>query len=281
MLFDTGINKDHPSFELRKLGENLLFQNGPFDDEDGHGTICAGIACGDHFDDVINGTTIKCRGVAPDATLLIWKAYKKANVDIDVESLALELENMAEECDPDVVVISCGTLSNNQRMQDAIKELDKKKIIVVCSVGNHGATEPNITYPAGYDQTIAVGAHDRMGHECNFSSVKRSGKNIFLALGKDVVGPDLKTSLTLDKGTSFAAPAIGGLICLLLEAFHKACKDSHEMMCLYRKIKSGHVMKLILLKLSNEHKTFYCQDLKKCFDDPKAFIDGLKTDGII
>ena len=308
LLFDTGIriNKSHCSFKSRKLGENLIFlcddEDGnhpfdekdgknPFDDKDGHGTLCAGIACGDRFDDIIDGKPIKCRGVAPEAKLLIWKAYEKANNDIDVDSWALELKKMAKVCKdvaPDVVVIPCGTLSNNMHIQEAIISLHKQKIIVVCSVGNYGKTKPKITYPAGYDQTIAVGAHNRLGHECDFSSVEGSGKNIFLALGEDVVGPDLKMSLTRDTGTSFAAPAVGGLICLLLQAFLAACeaceppKERRKMMLLYHnKIKSGHVMKLILQKLSNEHKTFYPQQLEKCFDDPKAFIYGLKTDNDI
>lgn len=254
MLFDTGIKiEDHPSFKSRQLGKNLLVlqESDSYEDEDGHGTLCAGIACGD---EIGNSIPIKCRGVAPEATLLIWKAYKEANDDIDTESLATELEKMADVCMdgyPDVVVISCGTLSNNEQIYDAIKDLNNKHIIVVCSVGNYGANEPKITYPAGYDETIAVGAHGRDGHECRFSSVERPGNYIFLALGENVVGPDLKKSLTRRTGTSFAAPAVGGLICLLLQAFRETCEKSNEEL-LYYKIKSNHVMKQILRKLSDD-----------------------------
>ena len=73
MLFDTGIDWTHPSFASKgdKLWLLQYKQHQPCGfDEDGHGTMCAGIACGDEY-----GKPVICRGVAPGAKLGIWKAY--------------------------------------------------------------------------------------------------------------------------------------------------------------------------------------------------------------
>ena len=45
-------------------------------DSDGHGTLCAGVACGDPFQSTFDGSIVMCRGVAPKATLVIWKAIE-------------------------------------------------------------------------------------------------------------------------------------------------------------------------------------------------------------
>ena len=103
---------------------------------------------------------------------------------------------MALNCDGvDVVVISSGSEEPVKRMKDAIKKLDSKGVIVVCAAGNDGAEDShnvNIKYPACYPQTICVGAHDRDGHPCGFSSV---GEIDVFALGKDIIGPNRRRKI--------------------------------------------------------------------------------------
>ena len=282
LMFDTGITREsHPSFPLVKV-EAL-------DDLDGHGTCCAGIACGSLHVYNVDGVLVKCRGVAPNANLVTWKAYDYAK-EIPFKPWLEALEAMASYCarddvHVDVVVISSGFEQNDKRMKDAIKKLDNQGVIVVCAAGNDGAKNiHNIKYPARYPQTISVGAHDRDGHPCGFSSV---GEKIdVFALGEDITGPNRVDTMLEDsnirkylrqeeKGTSFAAPAVGALICLILQAVKDtpACNDHYDQ------IKDVDSMKLLLQKLATPKRVICPEKLKKFFDKaalgPSYFIKDM------
>ena len=276
LMFDTGITHEpHPSFAQVKI---QTFGN--CDDLDGHGTCCAGIACGNELSVAnVHSLPVTCRGVAPNANLVIWKAYDYAK-EIPIEPWLQRLEDMALNCDGvDVVVISSGFEEPIKRMKDAIKKLDNKGVIVVCAAGNDGAKDShnvNIKYPARYPQTICVGAHDRDGHPCGFSSV---GKIDVFALGKDIIGPNrvdtmLEDSniykyLRQDDGTSFAAPAVGALICLILEAVKDTCRREH-----YDQIKEADSMRKLLLKLATEKRVISCKQLENFFNKDSRFYLG-------
>ena len=271
LMFDAGItHESHPSFApvvYRKI-ERFGLDN--CDDLDGHGSCCAGIACGNELSaSNVDGLPVKFRGVAPNANLVVWKGYEYAD-KIPFGPWLQQLENMASNCDGvDVVVISSGFEESNQRMKDAIKKLDSKGVIVVCAAGNDGAKDiHNIKYPARYPQTICVGAHNRKGRPCDFSAV---GKIHVLALGEYIIGPnrvnaELEDSNT-DKylrrgdGTSFAAPAVGALICLILQAVKETCIKEH-----YIRLKNNDSMKILLRKLAGQEGAISPKQLKKFFE---------------
>ena len=178
---------------------------------------------------------------------------------------------MASSCDGvDVVVISSGFKGPDRRMKDAINKLDSKGVIVVCAAGNDGANNRrNIKYPACYPQTICVGAHDRNGHPCSFSSVGGERAIDFFALGENIVGPipgyinsnvDQKY-VRVDEGTSFVALAVGALICLILQAVKDTCKKQH-----YELLKETEQMKTFLRKLSTDERVISYEKLKVFFD---------------
>ena len=98
---------------------------------------------------------------------------------------------------------------------------------------------------------FVFGAHDRDGHPCGFSSV---GEIDVFALGKDIIGPNRVDTTPKDSNiykylrqgdsTSFATPAVGALICLILEAMKDTCRREH-----YDQIKEANSMRKLLLKL--------------------------------
>ena len=288
LMFDTGITHEaHPSFApavYRKIEEYGL---DTCNDLDGHGTCCAGIACGNETKLLVQSVDCKLRGVAPSANLVIWKGYDYVN-KIHTDTWLQQLEDMASNCDGvDVVVISSGFEGPDRRMKDTIKKLDNNGVIVVCAAGNDGATNiHNIKYPARYPQTICVGAHDRNGHPCGFSSVGGARTIDVFALGDNIIGPNrvdqtLEDSnnykyLREDEGTSFAAPAVGALICLILQAVKDTCERHYDQ------IKETDSMKILLQKLSTDKRVISCEQLKKFFDKdgptylgPKHFIDDM------
>ena len=286
LVFDTGIATTLRCFASREVGKTLFFMNNcddnnahginPCDDKDGHGSFCARISCGDRYEDTSNGKAFKCRGVAPGATLAIWKGYEHGEEGVNKEwtsEWSSQLTQMVDEVGSsvDVVVISSCSEVDNEDAKKAIQELNRMEVIVVCAAGNHGKKDKvNVRFPASFDEVICVGAHDRYGDRCSFSSCDVSTRECdVLALGDDVIGLKLDGSLTKGRGTSLATPAIGGLVCLILQAVKERCG---EIAC--GKIKNNHVMKRLLKELvtSKDAPIISRTELKNFFYDPMPYV---------
>ena len=164
-------------------------------------------------------------------------------------------------------------------MKQSKHYIDQRGVIVVCAASNEGAIDKAaIWYPARYRETICIGSHDRLGNRSSFSPV---GEDMdFLALGEDIIGPNLVDSLTQAYGTSFAAPAIGGLICLILQAVADKCPGK------LKQIHNGDTMKELLKKLTSEdphnkqegYGSIKRDQVKNFFSDPAHFITRLEMD---
>ena len=290
MVFDTGIDKNHPSFASK--GDKLWLPQGiDCNDEEGHGTRCAGIACGD---EVLvtkeDGSIFTCRGVAPAARLGVWKKPHK-EATYWMTSLIEYIGNNEESC-IDVLVIPSGFLNPPDplcMLQDDIQKLDKLGIIVVCSGSNEGAIDvETIAYPARYEETICVGYHAHNGERSRDSFSPQGSAMDFLALGDQVYVP-LKGSRSFEShtGTSYAAPALGGLICLILETLRESCED--DIPCGQKLDRQFivHLLKL-LINQKSESKDVKCgygaispAKLDDFFSNPKYFITTLKMNKII
>ena len=106
----------------------------------------------------------------------------------------------------------------------------------------------------------------------------------FLALGEHVIGPNLVDSLTQANCTSFAAPAVGGLICLILQAITDKCPTDK-----LEKIHNSNAMKELLWKLTSEdphnkqdgYGSIKRDQVKNFFSNPVHFIERLEMDNSI
>ena len=158
-------------------------------------------------------------------------------------------------------------------------------IIVVCSGSNDGAVNSNtITYPARCQETICVGFNDRDGEPCRSSP--KGEEMDFLALGDNVYCPKCKSAeMIMGSGTSFAAPALGGLICLIIQAL-ESCKALPAGVKLDRQF-IVHLLKLLTNEdrrpRDNKHGygAIAPNELKEFFHNPKHFIDKLKMKKLI
>ena len=287
LVFDTGIATTLRCFASREVGKSLLFVNPdvPNDDNDGHGSFCARISCGDQFEGASNGKAFTCRGVAPGATLSIWKGYEHGEEGVNEECTSewsSQLDQMVEQVGSsvDVIVISSCSEVYNSAVKESIQTLHAENVIVVCAAGNHGKEDKfNIRFPASLNEVICVGAHNRYGQQCSFSSRDVSTRKCdVLALGDDVIGLKLDGSLTKRSGTSIAAPAVGGLICLILQVVKERCG---EIDC--ATIKNNRAMKLLLQELvtSPDEPVISRTELKSFFRDPMHYVDKLKSIGLI
>ncbi len=158
-------------------GWNFSVNNGNSNiiDDNGHGTHCAGIVCGD-------GTSGTTTGVAPDALLMTVKVLGgigTGSVDNMIAGVQFAVENGA-----DILSISLGyradqiSVAQKELIRDAFNEVLTSGAIVCAAVGNDGNTlgaPYNVDYPAacpspwrnpaqtlegGLSSVIAVGAND-------------------------------------------------------------------------------------------------------------------------
>src|SRR5215469_3343475 len=234
-IVDTGVELHHPELRNRlRSGFNTVdfdksdlatgirlvgHWSGPdTDPEDfvGHGTACAGIigAEGEHIP----------RGVAGDCRLLPIRVLAAAlmpgrdepvgigaiyDIDIGVKR--------AIDLGAKVLNMSFGTAASSLEPGDPKPHTDIVKYgvargcVMVAASGNSGKQEE--FYPAAHQGVIAVGAVDKTGTPCSFST---RGPHVALSSpGEDIVSANLR-GYAKASGTSFATPYVTATAALLV-----------------------------------------------------------------
>ncbi|NBW20532.1 MAG: peptidase S8, partial [Caulobacteraceae bacterium] len=109
-----------------------------------------------------------------------------------------------------------GSTAPDDHLHSAIRAAYSAGIVVVCAAGNDGAA---VNFPAAYRETVGVGAVDKSGNACEFSS---RGKEIAVAApGEAITSCWLDGGYATVSGTSMAAPFVSGVIALFISA-HKS-----------------------------------------------------------
>ncbi len=179
-----------------------------------HGSICALVAAGSSDMD-----SRVPRGVAPAAKILIYRisdGNSEDNAYSINKAVLFALQDIqkklrANDSKVDVVSISYD-LEDNEVMKDIkdiITELNEMNVSFVASAGNNGLFQCEAAIPAKFDKVICVGSLDEYGHPSKFDP--------------DLVKTDVRAPGELSvprvfkyvEGSSFASPAIGGIVLLL------------------------------------------------------------------
>ena len=253
-IVDTGISP-HYAFKDNVNFPEEFSVDGIMVDRVGHGTICAGILGGKSFqyfpdpnDANGNKEDFPC-GVAPNANLVIFKVTSGASKTVSPSAVAKALQWISNE-NIDVVSLSMGSLGISLEVVDAINRLVSKGVIVVCAASNfgHQFSQP-ICFPARLGHVLCIGSHGPHGKPSLFSPI---GQDIdFLAPGENVAAPNstfIANHVAVDSGTSYAASAVAGLICLILQYISSlGDKFGTEIV---KQFKNHWVMKEILRKIS-------------------------------
>ena len=289
-VVDTGLDYSHPALRFK---ENIEFNNltSSIDtyDNNGHGTACASIICGISFSYNKNpGVHMEGEqlekippGIAPDANLVVYKIFPDNSDSTSRDVVCKALEHIARRDDItiDVVSLSLGSLEFSLQIAKAVTELIYKGVIVVCATSNHGHKfmQP-IAFPARLGHVLCIGSHGTNGKPSPFSPV---GRQIdFLAPGEGIAVPSNKIYqhyIAIEYGTSFAAPAVVGLICLLLDYIKKNHND------LFQHFKNHWVMKELLQEMSTspgqatDDKGFGALNPMCFIKQPKCFVDRIKS----
>lgn len=220
-ILDTGIDQQHPDLVLSRIVELQSFVDGDVQDENGHGTHCAGTIFGPPLPD-----NAPSYGVAHGANLRVGRILDNEGQGTDRSVLAGI--NWAVAHRTHVVSLSVG--ADVRAPSVAFEQVGQRALragtLLIAAAGNNSSRDDGdfgfVGRPANNHSIMAVGAVDRHLHVADFSarSSRVTGGEI------DIVAPGVEvfSAWTLpDKyraisGTSMASPFVAGVAALYAEA---------------------------------------------------------------
>ena len=203
-VVDTGVAK-HPALEEAIVDRRNFSQDTEVLDTVGHGTHVAGI---------IGARSGLAKGIAPACSILALKVLGHSGMGSNEAVTQAVLHATEAQCD--IISMSLGSTAPDDHLHSAIRAAYSAGIVVVCAAGNDGAA---VNFPAAYRETVGVGAVDKSGNACEFSS---RGKEIAVAApGEAITSCWLDGGYATVSGTSMAAPFVSGVIALFISA-HKS-----------------------------------------------------------
>ncbi|WP_161606650.1 S8 family serine peptidase [Haloarcula amylolytica] len=207
-VVDTGTDYNHEDLSSRfgsnKGSDFTADDSDPFPDNGrGHGTHVSGCASAD----TDNGI-----GVAGpvDSTLLSVRVLGGGNTEISGVADGIQ---WAADQGADIINMSLGRLQYDV-VRQAVKYADNKGSLQIVAAGNDGVR--GVSYPAGWDETVAVSALDPNENLANFSQY---GPSIEVcAPGVNVLSTTVNGGYGKKSGTSMACPVAAGVAALGLAA---------------------------------------------------------------
>ncbi|MFC1984488.1 S8 family peptidase [Chloroflexota bacterium] len=207
-IIDTGVDLDHP--DLSVAGD-VTFVPGTSsgDDDNGHGTLVAGIVAALDND-------IGVIGVAPEVSLYSVKVLNE-NGD-GVMSVILSGIEWAVDNNMHVINMSLGGSGGwPSSLQDALDSAYDAGIVIVAGAGNGGDVSGegnNIWSPARYEPVIAVGATDDQDNRHTSSSTGYALE--LVAPGVSIYSTAMGGGYNYITGTSASSPHAAGIAALLI-----------------------------------------------------------------
>ncbi len=218
-VLDTGVDLSHPDLAGQVLSTGYDYVNNDDDpsDDNGHGTMCAGIiaACTN------NGTGI---AGAVDCSILPVKVLDSNGAGY-ISTIAKGIQYAVDQ-GADVISMSLGSLSASETLQEAVSDAYEAGIVVVAASGNSASS---VNYPAACENAVAVGAVTSSGKIASYSCY---GSELDLAaVGSDVFSTYCyrgTSTYATGSGTSFATPYVSALAALVLSADSSLSPDEVE-----------------------------------------------------
>ncbi len=216
-VIDTGVSPV-PDLEQTNIVEGYDFVNQQKEalDDHGHGTHVAGTIAQS------TNNNMGVAGIAYKANIMPLKVLAAAGGGT-VADIA-EAIRYAADHGADVINMSLGGGGDSKLLSDAIAYAHSKDVVIVAAAGNAGTN--SASYPARYDQVIAVSALDSAGAKAPYSNYG-AGVTISAPGGSTAAGEDggiLQNTIdpqTGDstfrafQGTSMAAPHVAGVAALV------------------------------------------------------------------
>jgi subtilisin family serine protease len=234
-ILDTGLDLKHPDFRARSIVSESFVAGAGVDDGNGHGTYCAGLACGP-----ASPAQSPRYGVAVDADLYVGKVIADNGHGTDGDILAGIDWAVRNGCA--IVSLSVGSPVAAQEPYSAIYEQVAHRALaagtlILAPAGNDSLRPDAIApvdHPANCPSILAIAAVDPYLRIAPFScgGINAEGGEVDLAAPGVAVRsswrhPDLYRT---DSGTSMAVPFAAGIAALFAEA--KPCARGRDLKAL-------------------------------------------------
>lgn len=226
-ILDTGFDLKHPDFLNRSIEGKSFVPNEDWDtDLNGHGTHCAGTACGDKRLD-----TGKRYGVATEANIKIAKIFGKDGTG--TTSTILDAIDWAISQKFRVISMSIGAPVEINEKPSLIFEITGEKALennclIIAAAGND-SNRPSlpkpVSSPANSVSIMSVAALDEQMKVAKFSNgglnSSNGGEVNLCGPGVSILSsyPTHKNNFSFLSGTSMATPHVSGLAALYMEAY--------------------------------------------------------------
>jgi subtilisin family serine protease len=210
IVVDTGILASHPDLKSkisRTYSRNFSNRNrSRWNDDNGHGTHCAGIIGAED-------NTIGIVGTAPNVNLIAIKVLNRFGSG-SYSNIIGGLNYIAQwkRSNPSLKGIVNMSLGGGAftPVDTAVRNLINSGVSVVIAAGNEGQNSEN-TSPARVAEAITVGAYDNTNNV--FASFSNFGTGVdLLAPGVNIRSCWLRNGYQIQSGTSMAAPIVAGAV---------------------------------------------------------------------
>lgn len=187
------------------------------DDEDGHGTHCAGIAGASSNNN--RGVAGVCWGgkILPVRVMFrVWDNFQNRETSIGFDTDIMPGIKFAIDSGAQVINLSLGG-SNGDAYRPILQAARDRNVCVIAATGNENAGFPPIpSYPAADPNALAVGAIDPAFRRANFSNYGRGYAPFVMAPGEEIASTYKDNGYVYQQGTSMAAPFVAGLAGLIV-----------------------------------------------------------------
>lgn len=200
-IIDTGISLTHPDLVVVG-GVNTIYPWWTVNDDNGHGSHVAGIACA-------RDNTTGVVGSAPDCSLYAIKVLNAAGsgfISDIVEGIQWAVNN-----DLKVTNMSLGLSVDVRSFKDAVVAAHQAGLTQVAAAGNSGPGDNTTLYPANYPEVISVAATDKNDQVPVWSS---RGKVDIAAPGVSIYSTYRGNRYATSSGTSMASPHVAAVAAL-------------------------------------------------------------------
>jgi thermitase len=203
-IVDTGVQLNHPDLTSKLFpGYNFVDGNTNPSDGNGHGTHVAGIAA------AATNNVSGIAGMAPLASILPLRALDNTG-NGTLNNIANAIIYAADQ-GAQVINLSLGGSQGSVTLENAINYAWGKGSVILAAAGNEGTN--TLTYPAYYENAIAVASTDSNDQRSSFSNY---GTWVEVAApGSNILSTYIGSNYAYLSGTSMACPRVAGLAALL------------------------------------------------------------------